>query len=320
MIAKSLTRKCALWALAAGTLLSAANTLPTLADKATTTTITSSSDSADLAPVLAQVAALTKALASSDSAALSSLWSATGQYVDKDGEKYAGRDMLQKRFATLFSTEGKRFVELAPESTKFLSSDIAYTEGKVLVGEKKIPETRYVILLVKHDGTWLIESATEVPLANTDKVVSTGLNDLAWIVGSWEVENAGAHVSMKSHWDADKHLIECRYEISRTNEPTEIDLQVIGFDTNNHRPVSWHFDSNGSYGFGTWFQRGDHWLIESNGIEPDGKISSATNIMQNIRPDGFTWQSVDRHVSGVHLPDTTALTVKRVQSTADSSK
>lgn len=285
----------------------------------TTSTVTTSS-SPDVAPVLSQISLLAKALANSDAMALSSLWSSTGQYVDKDGQKFVGRAMLQKRFASLFGEEGKRNVELVPETTKLLSSDIAITEGKVLVGETKIAETRYVILLVKRDGNWLIESATEVPFTDDDKVPTQSLSDLAWIVGNWEAENNGARVTMKSHWDADKRLIECRYEIARPNAPTEIDLQVIGFDSNTHRPLSWHISSSGSYGFGSWYRKPDRWLVDANGIESDGRISNATTVLGDIGPNGFSWQSVDRHIGGIPIPDTTPLKVKRLQATADATK
>jgi hypothetical protein len=287
---------------------------------ATKTTVPTSS-STDVAPILSQLSLLAKALANSDPTTTAGLWSSTGQYVDRDGQKFVGREMLQKRFAVLFGEEGKRFVELVPETTKLLSSDIAMTEGKVLVGEKKIPETRYVILLVKRDGSWLIESATEVPLAETDNVATTkGLSDLAWLVGSWEAENNGVRVTMQSHWDAEKRLIECRYEITRPHAAPEVDLQVIGFDSNTSRPVSWHFSSSGSYGFGSWHQKSDKWLVDANGIESDGRVSNATTVIGDIGPAGFSWQSIDRHVGGLHIPDTNPLNVKRVQPTADAGK
>ena len=92
LLSKSLTRKCAVWTMSASASLYFAASTPAVAEtlKAAPVVIASNGDSGDLtaiAPILAQTAALAKGLANSDSAALAALWSPTGQYVDKDGDK-----------------------------------------------------------------------------------------------------------------------------------------------------------------------------------------------------------------------------------------
>jgi hypothetical protein len=53
-------------------------------------------------------------------------------------------------------------------------------------------------------------------------------------------------------------------------------------------------------------------MIESTGVESDGRTSRAINIIQSLEPNTFSWQSVNRSVDGMAFADTNELKVQRV--------
>jgi hypothetical protein len=87
--------------------------------------------------------------------------------------------------------------------------------------------------------------------------------------------------------------------------------QIIGWDPRREQIVSWIFDSRGGFGSGTWSRRDNQWLVDSEGVDPEGRSTSATNIIANKSPNSFSWQSVNRIIEGESLSDTAPLTINR---------
>ena len=75
------------------------------------------------------------------------------------------------------------------------------------------------------------------------------------------------------------------------------------------------FGTDGGHGRGWWSRHDDHqWLIESEGVSAEGEIVTTTNIITMLDNDSFRWQSTNRSVEGVSLPDTDSVRVNRVRS------
>jgi uncharacterized protein (TIGR02246 family) len=266
--------------------------------------------------ICAQINTLTKTLASGNASSVSALWTENGTYIDEDGNVFKGRSALEKRFSTVFKESGKQQFELTPETIRFLSDKVAISEGTVLSkeGTKSKPETRFTLVFQNQDGTWLISQATETPITPIESTQSTEalLKDLDWLIGSWKAERNGSSVRMTAEWAANKRFIHCTYEIQRPGEPLQKDIQIIGYDPTKEELVSWHFDSTGGFGYGSWYKRDNQWMVESTGVESDGSTSKAINIIQSVDPNAFSWQSVNRSVDGVAFADTNELKVQRV--------
>jgi uncharacterized protein (TIGR02246 family) len=265
---------------------------------------------------------LTRNLAAGDSRAIAALWTEDATYVDSDGVKYKGRKALEERFSSVFNRRGRQVVTFAPETLKNLGPGAFMAEGTVLrkaASGALIPETRYSIVFVKQNGQWLISSATETEIANTE--ASNPLEELSWLIGDWHAEGNGAIVSMKAEWTANKNFITCIYNLKSTGDLSPVESkQVIGFDPNKNLPVSWHFDSTGGFGYGSWIKKNDQWMVENSGTERNGTTTSACTIFTVETPDQFTWQSIDRRVDGETVNDTNVLKVSRVLKVSSAVK
>ena len=60
----------------------------------------------------------------------------------------------------------------------------------------------------------------------------------------------------------------------------------------------------GGFGNDVWTKDGSKWVIEASGVFRDGAESTSVNILTPIDANSFTWQSVNRTLDGVSLPDT----------------
>lgn len=266
--------------------------------------------------VRAQFSALTKALADGDAKAVASLWTEDGSFTDEDGAQCKGRENLERRFASVFGDSGKVVVVFHPESIKMLDANVATSNGTVVRVEggkaNLSPDTRYSMVFLKQNGTWLISTATETPMATPPSSYES-LQDLAWLIGSWDAQGEKGSVQMTAEWTADKNFITCKYLTKKKNESTPVESrQVIGWDPRTGQPISWHFDSHGGFGYGNWSRNDKQWLVDATGVEHDGTTSTSTNVISPNGANSFEWQSIRRTVNGTPVGDSTPLKIQRV--------
>jgi uncharacterized protein (TIGR02246 family) len=275
---------------------------------------TGASDS-DESSLKAQISALSKSIADGDIKTTTSFWAPDGDYIAVDGVIVKGKDQLEKMFSALATINGKHQIDLIPQSTRMISSNVAMSEGIVKRNngdEGPMPETRFSMVFVKRDGKWLISRATETPFVND--TADEPLKALSWMVGEWSAEGSGGgSVHMKAEWVANKNFITCSYVVKKSADAQPVESkQVIGWDPRSEQLVSWHFDSNGGFGYGTWMNKGKEWMVDATGVDRDGSTTNATNVISIADTDNFTWQSVNRSVNGVGFNDTAPLKVHRL--------
>lgn len=255
------------------------------------------------------VTTLRDAVNSANADAAASLWTLDGTYLDENGVRFAGRDSVRKMFANVFSKNARpKNVELTVDNVRFITDGVAIADGTVNVSGR--PANRYSLTLVKDGSNWLISSATEtrsMPLQG----VSHPLNRLSWLVGNWRAERDGGIVDMDAEWIANSNFILCRFDVRKNPQSREVEVQIIGWDPQAQKPISWHFDANGGYGQGFWTKAGDKWTVQVMGTAGDGSAVSATNVLSDLSKTGFTWQSVNRHRNGTWVEDTAPLKVAK---------
>lgn len=313
------SQKLAKVALIAITLCIASAPMPQAMAKKVTKTKTvvtkASTQSTDLSSqIRAQVAKLQKALADADYKAIGALWSTDGTYTGSEGAEYKGRAAVENRFKDVIAEGGKQLVMLDVLSVRSVADNVAIAEGVVRRKTLPIsisPETRFTMVMSRQGGNWLVDSAVETPMTAAASI--NPLKDLSWMIGYWSAQNNGGSVKMKAEWAANQNFITCTYETKKSPESPAVDSkQVIGWDPREERFVSWHFDSNGGYGHGTWEKVGNKWVVRAGGMDRDGSVNASTTLLTYTDQDSFTFQSVDRSVDGVPFSDGVPLKVQRI--------
>ncbi|MBY0547325.1 MAG: SgcJ/EcaC family oxidoreductase [Candidatus Obscuribacterales bacterium] len=266
--------------------------------------------------VRAVLISLEQAFASKTLAKVIELFSENAIFIDQSGEQTQGREPLRNRFAPLFQQETIPVVGLHPESVRFPAPGVASVVGVVSRkrGTSQLPATRFTMLMVQTNSNWQISEITETVIQSAQ--FEDRLAELDWMIGEWRVNKTDVDAKMNVEWAAGKKFILAKTTITKPDKTEQIDTQVIGWDPQNNRIISWHFDSNGGYGSGAWSKRPDknEWSVDVIGVGADGSTTRATNVFQLKGSSEFSWQSVNRSQNDEPVADTEALNVQRLKA------
>ena len=262
--------------------------------------------------ILALDEAFVRAYNKGDSKALAAMFAEDAEVVEAEGDRYQGRDRIEKRLADTFAASPGVKIAIETDAIRFLSPEVAQEEGRSLVtpAEGSPVESSFTVLYVKRDGRWLISSVREDPVEVARP--HDRLKDLEWMVGEWVEERPDASVRLSCRWAEDGNFLLREVTVKREGKPVMSVSQRIGWDPLARQIRSWEFDSAGGFGEGRWSRDGDRWTIKHTGVQAEGTASSATNIMTKERPDVVSWVSTDRVVGDESLPDTEADVLVRV--------
>lgn len=259
------------------------------------------------------LAGLSDAASSSDAPRVAAAFAEDGILIDEEGQETRGRKALQERFDTAFKQRnGAASVSLHPGKISFPASNVAIIVGEVSRKEAgtDLPASRFSMVMVKQNNTWLINEATETQMQGIKS--SERLRQLDWLIGNWQVKKSdGSSIKLKVDWDSNHNFIHSKCINASPSSTGTMDEQVIGWDPRKNTIVSWHFDSNGGFGYGKWLKESDHWTVEFAGVSPSGANMRANNVFTPKSPDEFTWQSIFQSADGTALPDTDLIKVTR---------
>jgi len=256
--------------------------------------------SADETAIRENAAAYGAAFNKRDAPALAALWSPEAVYTNRlTGEQVVGQAAIAKQIESQLKAAGKMKLEVVVEKVEFVSPNVAIERGTTrFIPEKGAPdESNYTAIEVKRDGRWLLDRVTEdakpaIPVAREK------LQQLAWLVGSWQDENPGEHLETECHWSRNETFLILAFKASVAGRTQMAGIQVIGYDAANKQFRSWVFDSDGGFGEALWQQKGKLWFIHQKGTLADGRSSSAVNIIRQLDDNAFTWQSTNREIHG----------------------
>jgi uncharacterized protein (TIGR02246 family) len=247
----------------------------------------------DRARIQSQREGFLKAFQGGDSAHVASFWTNEGELIGDDGTVYRGRAAIANAYRELFSTKEKRQAEIQQESLRFPSRDTAIEEGtfKVRAGRGEPTASRYSILHVREGDKWLMAVVREWP---TETV---SLRDLDWLIGTWAAKREDTEVSTTYEWMWSRSFIRMQFTIRQKDREVS-GFQMIGKDAASGELRSWTFESEGGFGEASWSRDGNKWVLSSRGYLSDGTTLTATNVLTPVDQNTFTWQAIDRSVSG----------------------
>lgn len=255
-----------------------------------------------------------------DSKTMASMWSPDAVYQDPStGEGVVGREQIAKQLDYVFAGAEDAKLAVTIDSIEFLSPNVAIEKGTagVTYSEGEPEKFEYSAVHVKRDGQWLLDRVSEIEVPAPPPSHYEQLKELEWMVGSWIDDNDGVLIQTDCEWTKNRNFLTRSFAAMVGDRVDMSGMQIIGWDPAAKQIRSWVFDSDGTFGEGTWKRNDDAWSIEQTGTLPDGKKTSALNIITKIDDDSHTWQSINRIVDGEIQPNVEEVLIVRRPMEAD---
>jgi len=241
-----------------------------------------------------------------DAEGLAKEWTENGSLQTFDGHVCKGREELTAYFKRNFTHFGTPKVAVNVGSLQEPAPGVVIEEGTTTVGDMPSPTSKYTALHVKGGDGWKMAWVTETALA---RGAISSIKDMSWLAGKWKADTK-QNIVMQAKWIESENFLECTtYDDERKTEVR----QIIGYNPQLNTLVSWHFTPNGGFGRGQWAKVSDGWRQESSGLLPNGVTTTATYTLKPRSKTSFTWQSTERFIGGVSIPDSGVLVLNRVE-------
>ncbi len=247
-----------------------------------------------------------------DAKALAGFYAENVDYVDQDGVEVKGREAVQKLLAENFQANPGVMIEVSIDEVKLLTSDVLVNRGTATVTPKDgaAVATRYVATDVKKGDQWQISQLTET--AAPPPSAYSQLQPLGWLVGNWENKAGDLTDATKISWAGNNNYLTRIFKVKGSDQSQTDGWEIIGWDPARLQIRSWIFDSNGGFGESSWVNDGEHWLIQTSNVLPDGSHSTAEHVLTRADSDEFDWETQNRSLDRDPQPSLDKIEVHRV--------
>ncbi len=250
-----------------------------------------------------------------DAKAVAALWTEDGEYIDESGRAIVGRDAIEQDYAAFFAENGDAKIKIEIDSVRLVSAGVAIEDGRALV-QPPPPGApgvgTYTAVHVMVDGKWLMASVRDTWVEA--QVTRQSVADLGWLIGTWVAEEYGVKNESICRWVANENFVERKYTTTNLDGTKMSGVQLIGWNPLEGRVQSWSFGPDGGHDFGVWAPTQDGWRAEMRGVSGQGMPTMSVNLLKRLDENAYVWQSVQRSVAGVSLPDTDEVVIKRQAS------
>ena len=266
----------------------------------------------DVQAITDLLASFVKAYNAKDAKALGDLFTPDAEIQDEDGAVTRGRDAIVARFSGSFAGREGGTLGVATDSLRFLGTDLAIEEGtaSLSTGADAPPRTnRYSVIYARQGGRWLHARIRDEP--PEDVPPHERLLELGWMLGEWVNESDDAIVLTTCKWSDDGNFLLREFDVKVEGRIALKGTQRIGWDPQQERFRMWVFDDNGGFAEGLMARDGERWLVKGSGVRSNGRTVSFTHAITILGKDRLRWETLDRTIGGVALPDTDRFTVVR---------
>ena len=260
-------------------------------------------DDTELKAIRGGTAAYLKAMEEGDAQALAAAWTADGDYVDAAGRAFKARELIASEFRDGAGRRG-RILPVTIDQIRLVTPEVAVEDGHIVhaaaSGEPR--QSRYTAVWLKQEGGWRLDSLRESATSSPNR--NPRLDELAWLLGNFAgLTTDGTIVFVSGTVSPDGNYLLRELTVTHPDHSRQSFSQRIGWDPLTRGLKSWTFDSNGGYNEGIWKQQGESWIVNTSGVSPDGKRTSATNLHSQIDDKGFLLESVGATIEGKLCPD-----------------
>jgi len=261
-----------------------------------------------------EIVAFADAFNKRDAKAVAAFWSAEGEYVDDNGRAFVGRNTIETYYTELLKEIPDVKLKLVSDSIRLLGDTVAVEDGQAVLEPKPKGDngsSKYTAIYTKVGNRWLLASVRD---SNIDTASpSNDLVDLEWLIGDWTAEENGTTTESKCRWIVDKQFVERSYTTTMIDGSKTSGLQIIGWNPQANRMQSWSFTADGGSAIGVWSAIDSGWAAKVIGTTGSGDSTSAVNTLKRIDDNAYAWQSTDRTIGDVNLPDTNEVVIRRVK-------
>ena len=275
--------------------------------------VAASASNSDLEVIRASCELFVTAFNKGDAKSIASLWATDGEYIDEFGNRFQGREAIEKCYADVFANDPDAKIQVSIDALRMISDIVAIEDGRVTAGSKdrsKQGFTQYTATHVKLDGKWLMASVRDAWIEAPVSMQSAA--DLGWLVGTWQAEEYGVTTESEIRWVIEDRFLERRYTVTQPDGTKTSGLQLIGWNPLGGHVQSWDFSPDGGHAVSIWIPIDGGWQAESQGTTGQGVPSMAVSVLRSLDKDAYVWQSVRRTLGEVTLPDTEEVVIKRV--------
>jgi uncharacterized protein (TIGR02246 family) len=262
-----------------------------------------------------EVAASVVAFNKRDAKASAAFWTKDGEYVDESGQAIVGRDAIEAYFAAIFKARPDAKLQLITDSVRLVSDSVAIEDGQSIVEPSPNATAevgKYTAVHVKIDGKWLLASVRDTAIDTSS--ASDDLADLDWLIGEWTAEENGVRTDSKCRWIVNNKFVERSYSTTQLDGTVTTGLQIIGWNSQSNHIQSWNFTPDGGHAIGIWSATEGGWLAKVTGTTGTNVSTTAVNVLRRLDDNAYAWQSMDRTIGEIRLPDTDEVILRRKPS------
>jgi uncharacterized protein (TIGR02246 family) len=255
----------------------------------------------------------TEAFDRGDAVALARHFTTDAVYIDENGQRFEGQKSIQREYEILFANHSKLHLQLEVDSIRLVNATTAIEEGRLAMtpqppGAIRVM-SRYTAIHIRQDGKWRM---VDVRDTRVEMLPDYGqLEDLDWLVGTWNTANQDTQIEVKTRWIENHHFLTRSHSVTESGKTTSTGLQIIGLDPSTGQITCWSFTSDGGHAIGVWAPHARGWIIQTLGTMNDGTTTSAINMLSREDKNTLVWKSAERFVGDTPLPDTQEVTLKR---------